>query len=143
MSWNYSGSPGDSDLDAVRFLIGDTDTDDQLVSDEEITWALTQGSVYNAAAICARSIAAVYSRLADKAVDDLQIKYSQKSAQYFKLADSLESKDSHKALGVYAGGISVADKESIESNTDRVSPSFKRGMTDNPSVSDENELEGN
>ena len=141
MSWTYSGNPADSDKDAIRFLIGDIDTDDQLVSDEEIAWAQTQGSTYNAAAICARSIAAAFSRLADKTVDDLKINYSQKSIQYFKLANTLESKDAHKSLGVYAGGISVADKESNELDTDRVRPSFERGMTDEPSNSEE-ELRG-
>jgi len=130
MSWTYSGDPSSNDRDQVRFLIGDTLTADQLLSDEEIAWALTQGSVYNASAISARAIAATFSRMADKTVDDLSIKYSQKSKQYADLAVSLESKDSHKSLGVYGGGISVADKESNEQNTDRVSPSFKKGMTD-------------
>ena len=27
--WNYSGDPAASDLDAVRYLIGDTDGQDQ------------------------------------------------------------------------------------------------------------------
>lgn len=141
MAWTYSGDPSSSDRDQVRFLIGDTATADQLVTDEEIAWSLTQGSVYNAAAICAKAIAATFSRLADKAVDDLKINYSQKSSQYLKLAEQLESKDSHKALGVYCGGISVADKASNELDTDRVSPSFTRGMTDESSLT-EDELRG-
>ena len=32
----------------------------------------------------------------------------------------------------YAGGISVSDKETVESDTDRVSPRFFRGMFSNP-----------
>ena len=141
MSWTYSGDPSSSDSDQVRFLIGDTLTADQLVSDEEIAWALTQGSVYNAAAICSRAISATFSRMADKTVDDLSIKYSQKSNQYADLAISLESKNAHKSLGVYGGGISVADKESNELDTDRVSPSFTKGMTDESSTVDD-ELRG-
>ena len=139
MAWTYSGNPADSDRDQVRFLIGDTNTDDQLVSNEEIAWALTQGTVYNATAICARSIAAGFSRLADKSVDDLKISYSQRSVQYSKLADNLEDKDSFKALSVYAGGISAADKQSNEEDTDRVSPSFTKGITDNPSLNNQDE----
>jgi len=141
MAWTYSGDPSSTDLDTVRFLIGDTLTADQLLSDEEIAWALTQGSVYNAAAIAARAIAAAFSRMADKAVDDLEIKYSQKSEQYVDLAVNLESKESHKALGVYCGGISEADKLSNEQDTDRVPPSFKKGMTDESSTT-EDELRG-
>ena len=141
MSWTYSGDPSNSDADQVRFLIGDTLTADQLLSDEEIAWALTQGSAYNAAAICSRAISANFSRMADKAVDDLKINYSQKSKQYADLAINLESKESHKALGVYGGGISVADKLSNELDTDRVSPSFTKGMTDESSTTDD-ELRG-
>ena len=42
MSWTYSGDPATSDKDAVRFLTGDTDAGDQLASDEEIAYALSQ-----------------------------------------------------------------------------------------------------
>jgi hypothetical protein len=31
MAWSYSGNPGASNLDLIRFLIQDTDTTDQLV----------------------------------------------------------------------------------------------------------------
>ena len=37
MSWEYQG-PSASDKDEVRFLIGDTDVEDQLLSDEEIQY---------------------------------------------------------------------------------------------------------
>ena len=50
MTWTYTGDPNVSDRDKIRFLIGDTDTNDQLVNDEEIEWALTEaGSIYQAA----------------------------------------------------------------------------------------------
>jgi hypothetical protein len=32
MTWSYSGDPSSSSTDAVRFLVGDTDTNDQLIS---------------------------------------------------------------------------------------------------------------
>ncbi|KKL24171.1 hypothetical protein LCGC14_2417980 [marine sediment metagenome] len=37
-----------------------------------------------------------------------------------------------RGSGWYAGGISVADKEAVESNTDRVKPRFKRDKFANP-----------
>lgn len=37
-----------------------------------------------------------------------------------------------RVSGVYMGGISVSDKTSVENNTDRVAPRFKRGMNRNP-----------
>lgn len=48
MSWNYSGNPSDSELDMYRFLIGDTERDDQVLQDEEIDFVLTTVSDKNA-----------------------------------------------------------------------------------------------
>ena len=42
MVWSYSGNPADSAVDAVRFLTGDTDTNDQLLDNEEIAWTNNQ-----------------------------------------------------------------------------------------------------
>jgi hypothetical protein len=40
MTWTYSGNPGASDLDEVRFLIQDTDSTAQLLSNEELTYLI-------------------------------------------------------------------------------------------------------
>jgi hypothetical protein len=125
MTWTYTGDPSNSDRDKVRFLIGDTNTADQLVTDEEIAWALTEGGVYYAAAITSRSIAASFSRRVDFEVSkDLKVFYAKAAENYNKLADKLESKASRVSGTPYAGGISVADKETQEANTDRVEPAF-------------------
>ena len=42
MTWTYSGDPATNARDSIRFLVGDTDTNDQLVSDEEIAWTNSQ-----------------------------------------------------------------------------------------------------
>jgi hypothetical protein len=34
----------------------------------------------------------------------------------------------------YAGGISIGDKDSVEDDSDRVAPAFKRGMHDSPGI---------
>ena len=39
-NWTYSGDPTDSDRDAVRFEVGDTDENDRLLSDGEVTYCL-------------------------------------------------------------------------------------------------------
>lgn len=130
MTWSYSGNPSNSDLDQVRFLIGDTDTTDQLVTDEEATWALSEGSVYNAAAELCDAIAAKFSRKVDKSVGDLRLSYSKLSEQYSKKSKQLRSRGAFGGIAAYAGGISVSDKETAESNTDRVSPSITRDMDD-------------
>jgi hypothetical protein len=49
MTWSYNPSNLGTDtataerLNVVRYLVGDTDVDDQQVQDEEITFALSRG----------------------------------------------------------------------------------------------------
>lgn len=47
MSWSYSGDPSTGDKDEYRFLIGDTDESDQLLSDEEIEYTLAKTTKHN------------------------------------------------------------------------------------------------
>lgn len=94
MTWTYSGDPASSDRDAVRFTVGDTDSTEELVTDEEITYLLgIHNGVGMASVGAARSIAAKFSRKADqsRAVGDLSLsqQYSQQSFNYHHLADHL------------------------------------------------------
>jgi hypothetical protein len=94
MTWTYSGNPAASNRDAVRFLIGDTDSGDQLVSDEEIAFLLAEeNTVRTASARACEAIAARFGRSADnsRSVGDLSLSesYSQRSASYLSLADRL------------------------------------------------------
>lgn len=76
MTWTYSGNPGASTLDEVRFLIQDTDTDDQLLSNEEINYLITAyGDAYGAAVAAVVALIAVASRAVEesKKVADLQL----------------------------------------------------------------------
>lgn len=129
--WTYSGDPSSTNRDAVRFLIGDTDNTSQLVTDEEIAYMLTQeGSTSSAAARVCRSLAAKYARFMDQSVGDLNISYSQRFKQFSEMAAKLES-DASSRVGIpYAGGISQSDKDSRESDTDRVLPASKVGVHD-------------
>lgn len=40
MSFSYSGDPSASELDAARFLIGDTDSESPIMQDEEIQYII-------------------------------------------------------------------------------------------------------
>lgn len=96
MTWTYSGDPSDSDKDAVRFLVGDTDTTDQLISDEEIAYLLVVHNGPGMAAVgAARAIAAHFSRLVNqsRSVGDLSLAESldQKATAFHHLADHLNS----------------------------------------------------
>lgn len=135
MSWSYSGNPADSPKDSIRFLVQDTDENDQLVTDEEIEWIVEhEGNLYKSASKIAKTIAAKFSRLADQSIGDYSISYSDLSDKYMDLADKLfdeAQKDiSTKGVQVFAGGISKSDKRNRTLNADRVKPAFKRDMMD-------------
>lgn len=91
MTWTYTGDPNVSQRDSIRFLIGDTDTTDQLVNDEEIAWVLTDtDSIYQAAHDLCTVIAAKFARLAtSKSVGDLSLSYSDRSETYHRLAERM------------------------------------------------------
>ncbi len=139
MTWTYDNNPAGSDLSEVRYLVGDTDSTDELVSDEEIAYAVASEANNTMAAVrTARAIASKFARLVTKAVGDLKINYSDRVKHYMDLATFLEDSDPAANIPVpYAGGISVSDKDSVEENTDRVNPAFERGQFDNPEDSDE------
>lgn len=129
MTWTYSGDPSASDRDKVRFLVGDTQTADQLVTDEEIAWLLSEASgVYPAAVMACESIAAQFARLADTQVDDGRVSLSQRAKGYRDLAATLRSRVAVSSVSLFAGGISISDKQTAESDTDRVPPIFTRDM---------------
>lgn len=147
MAWSYNPSDlnttaASGRLSSVRLLIGDTDTNDQLMQDEEIFFALAQNgnNVYYAAAWASRIISAKFSRLVDTQLDGaLQASYSDRSKQYTLLATQMEAlgkRVSGRALGVSAGGISKAAMGVVEANTDRVDPQFAVEQFNNPEAVD-------
>jgi hypothetical protein len=148
-TWSYDAtqlgtSPSTGNpKDQVRRLIGDTKYSDQQLWDEEINFALAQrgyvqgapssGIIYAAAADCCRDLGAEYARLVDITQGELRTNYSSKSKSYLSMAANYEVKASARAagIGVYCGGISIADKIAHINDADRTSPSFAIGMTDN------------
>ncbi len=76
MAWTYSGNPGASSLDLIRFLIQDTDSTEQLFSNEELTYLnTTYGDPYSAAIAAVTSLIAKGSRIQEesKTVGDLSL----------------------------------------------------------------------
>jgi hypothetical protein len=88
--------PSQSNRDKVRFLIGDTDSTDYHMTDEEIAYLLTTWTdVYSAAIAGAEIIASQFAHKTNysRSIGDLSISESyQASAQeFFKLADRLRN----------------------------------------------------
>lgn len=94
MSWSYSGDPSSSTRDLVRFLLRDTDTTDQLFSNEELDYLVTTwANGYEAARNGAEILASKFTRQADlsKSVGDLSLSesYGGRAQEYRDLAMSL------------------------------------------------------
>lgn len=153
MTWSYDESDlgtstASGRLNAVRLLIFDTDTNNQLLQDEEITFALSEVNdrVYYAAAWCARVISAKYSAQVDTTLDEsLEAKYSQRAEQYSKLSIQLKEmakQVSGSSLGIKAGGISKVTIETVRDNTDRPDPAFWTRQFNNPPEGYDDDLEG-
>jgi hypothetical protein len=142
MAWSYDETDlgtgtASGRLNSVRLLLGDTDTNDQQVKNEEISFALgqTNNNIYYAAAWCARTIASQYARKVNTSLDGaLSADYSDLSKQYSSLAENLEyqGKKTSAVIGIKAGGISKTSVDAVRSNTDRIKPSFRRDGFRNP-----------
>src|SRR5262245_20769600 len=128
MSWNYSGNPSSSPKDDVRFHVGDTDSCDQLLKDGKIKYLLSQSnnSVIAAAIRGCEMIAIKFARLADESVGRVSISFSQKSKAYLNMKEALRQRLVIEDCIPYAGGISQSDKETQETDTDRVQPAFTK-----------------
>ena len=126
---------------AVRLLVGDTDTLDQQVQDEEIMFALEQTgyNVYYAGAFVAEVVAAKFARLVTSEVDrTLRVRYSDMQSQYRALARDLREQVVRVGgLSVSAGGINTLEMSTVRNNPLRPKASYKgefkypRGSHDN------------
>jgi hypothetical protein len=115
MSWSYDGDPTGDRKDEVRFMVGDTDATEELVSDEEITFVLgqyppdTDKPAWLASAHVADSIAAKFARRADRSIGPLSLSAKQQRDHYVELAASLRAlhaTNGHTTSGM--GGIRPA-----------------------------------
>jgi len=143
MAWSYDetdlNTATDSGrLNTVRLMIGDTDTNDQQLQDEEIEFALSENgdNVYNASSFACRLLATKYSRLVDTQLDGvLEAYYSQRVEHYRKLSTELSNTGKirgGRGLGVYAGGINSTVVEATRKLTNRVQPAFHKDKYSNP-----------
>jgi hypothetical protein len=129
MAWTYS-LDYTNQINQCRSLIGDVDTTDQQLQDEELNALLTggqlaAGSIYLAAAQACELIASRYARQVTTKVGTLSAVLSDRMQHYRDRAKDLRRQNvRYGGVSPYLGGQSLADKVAIESNTDRRSPSF-------------------
>lgn len=133
MTWTYSGDPNASSIDAVRYIIGDTDETDQLLSDEEIQYSIdVNGMTRHAASEACRAIAAKFARLMNRSIGGLSADFGVKYEHYIQLADNILSKEEMVPVGPFISGYSRSAKEAVETDSDRESIFGRKGGMDNP-----------
>lgn len=139
MAFTYTGP--NTDLEKVRFLIGDTLSTDPLLTDAEITYLLSVwGSVKFASIAGCDAIAAKFSREADKTIGSLSLSLSNRAKAYRELASTLRA-SSTKIVTAYCGGISVTDKQLNSQDADRESPLFAKGRMNEDLTTIDDEIE--
>lgn len=135
MTWTYNvANLATDETYQVRLLCGDTDTNNQLIQDEEIDFLLSENSgVYFAAAAACEAIAAKLADEADQKTGKIATWLTKRVDKFLEMAKRLREVASRTLGRPYAGGISISDKEDQEADTDRVVPAFKVGIMDNES----------
>lgn len=140
MTWTYSSTSISTDLAKVRLLVGDTNTNDQLLTDEEVAYFQTLDTDLRlVAARCCDAIVAKLSRNIDRSNLGMSATRSQSIQHYMDLADRLRKEARSAGANPIAapdnfGGPSQADVDGYNEDTDR-GPLFYRGMNDTPGVS--------
>jgi hypothetical protein len=136
MTWSYDPALT-SDADKVRFLIGDTDTTNQLVSDEAVATMLSlYTDTFPAAAALCDGLATKFARLPTITISGITIRGTERAEQYRITALSLRQQSAQGeagALGVpFVGGVSISDVQSNQQDTDRMPNKFGVGNMDYP-----------
>lgn len=132
LHFTYEGDPSQSDTQAVRYLSGDTDRELAEIDDKEIAFALSKFSDTRlAAAMCVDALADKYARRADIKVGEVSKSMSAISDRLRQRAKDLRTEAGKSAMPFF-GGVSEADKQATDANSDNVPPSFRKKMFDSP-----------
>ena len=118
MSWSYSDSLG-TDRDKTRFRIGDTDTDEQLLSNELLDALLvSRGSPALAAIDAVEGILAKFARDIDRSALGMGGARSQKTQFYRDLLKELRAEAARGDTSIFFGGGSISQKDSNREDSD-------------------------
>jgi hypothetical protein len=133
MTWTYGGDPSANNRDEVRFLIGDVDSTQPLLTDEEIAYAIAElNSNYATAAFCIDRILSK-GYMADREVGDLKISGSQVAAHLKAVKKDLLQRDSGSRVPFF-GGMTEASRETYDLDTSLIQKTHWEGQFDHPGV---------
>lgn len=130
MTFTYLGTLK-TDLDKVRSRIGDTDSEDALLTDEEINGVLAEvPDVSQAAVECCELILAELARRVNRSAAGISSSASAKYDQYERLLKTLRRRARSRTVKPFVGQISQARNESTDNDSGYEKPTFKVGMGD-------------
>jgi hypothetical protein len=135
MTFTYSGNPSNSPLDEVRFYIQDTNTSDQLLSDEEINYLIAKWypiyvSFILVAANACDIISSKFAREVTYSADGVSIGANELQQKYTQLAKSL--RDQYKMEQNVGGAPDVGGIMYGEEFDPSIMPlTWSKGMNDN------------
>ena len=133
----YSGDPSSSNLNRIRFMLGDTSggiatsPSTEFLTDAEINGALSlQSNVFLAAADCAEAIAAKKAMITlDHSVLSTSVSLGPSQDAWLALAERFRRQATLRCT-ILVGGSTVAQKDDLNEDTSLVQPAFKRGQDD-------------
>jgi hypothetical protein len=134
--WTYDGDPSGSNTDAVRDLTGqNSSSDDVTVSDNFITWALAQrgSNVFRASALVCEALASKYAAQPTReTVLSQGLTWGDRAKAFRERARELSREVLLSGVSLHVGGMSKAEQDTDEKDSDLRQPQVTLGMHDNP-----------
>jgi len=125
MTWSYDDSLP-TDRDKVRFRIGDTDSEEELLSNETLDALLViRNDVVLASIDAVQAILAKFAREIDRQALGLGGPRSQKTTHYENLLKVLRAEADKGSTGVFYGGATIAAKQAALADTTKPQPPFR------------------
>ncbi len=125
-TWSYDNTLP-TDKDKIRFIIGDTDTNNKLIYDEEISAAITMKiDVRRAAIFICESLSARFMKFTQVRAGEENADRTALSGKYEALAKRLR-KVGQKGFAV----LTQSDKTIYEEDTDLLTTAIKRDIHNN------------
>lgn len=139
---SYTDDPANSEIDRIRLKVGDTDVNDEGLSDTVYQYIIdkhTVDTVLNEAAACIEVLTALvakYANFVTEKAGGLFIKESERYQQYKDLLDLLTSDPRTSLLRAgsgYTGGISKEDSCIVYDDEDKLHAPFRLDALNNTS----------
>lgn len=134
MAWTYTDTLA-TNRDKVRFRIGDTNTDKQLLTDNEIAAQLTvfSNDIPLTVVSCIKGIIAKLARDYDRSNVGMSAQRSQQIQHYRDLLAEYQGSGVEGVAGNaegFVGGLSQDTEEDFDDDEDYKGPHLRRGMDD-------------